>query len=92
MTWGLDKMLDQDLTWNSLIYRYSEEITKFVLNGSLYILPTPDNLRRWKQEKVSSVVCVDTLKHILAGCKWVFNVESKLPREDRFTWRHTAFF
>ena len=94
MTWGLDKMLDQDLTWNSLIYRYSEELTKFVLNGSLNTLPTPDNLRRWKQAKgIQCGLCGHpdcTLKHILAGCKWVFNVESKLPREDRFTWRHNC--
>ena len=26
--------------------------------------------------------------HILAGCPWVLNVENKLPREDRNTWRH----
>src|SRR5256885_352073 len=28
------------------------------------------------------------LSHILAGCKWVREVENKLHREDRYTWRH----
>ena len=26
----------------------------------------------------------------MAGCPWVLNWENKLPREDRFTWRHNC--
>jgi len=29
-----------------------------------------------------------TLSHILGGCHWVREVENKLHREDRYTWRH----
>ena len=65
-----------------------------MLNAQLQTLPTPDNLRRWQQ--VRGVVCglckqsEVTLKHILAGCSWVFAKESALAREDRYTWRHNC--
>ena len=94
MQWGLDRMMDQDLTWNELIYRYSEQLAKFVLNAQLQTLPTPDNLRRW--HRAQGVLCglcgrrEVTLKHILAGCSWVFSTENALPREDRYTWRHNC--
>jgi hypothetical protein len=30
------------------------------------------------------------MTHILTNCKWVFEEESKLGRENRFTWRHNC--
>ena len=90
----LQDMRDKDLTWKNLISRYSEELTKFTLNATLQTLNTPDNLRRWNA--ATDLPCTlcgyknVTLKHILAGCPWVFNVENKLPREDRYTWRHNC--
>ena len=94
MQYGLDKMIEQDLTWQSLIHRYSEQLTKFVLNGLLKTLPSPDNLRRWNQAKgILCGLCGKpdvTLKHILAGCSWVFSVENKKPHEDRYLWRHNC--
>ena len=94
MNYGLDKGMDQDLSWNSLIYRYNEGLTKFVLNAHLQTLPTPDNLRRWNIAKgIKCGLCRKpdvTLKHCLAGCLWVLNVESKMKREDRYLWRHNC--
>jgi hypothetical protein len=94
MSFGLDKRMDLDLSWNSMIYRYSEQLTKFVLNGTLQTLPTPDNLRRWG---IATNICCGlcgksnvTLKHILAGCSWVFHTESNSTKEDRYLWRHNC--
>ena len=47
LTWGLTDMMVKDLTWNKILTGYSEELLKFVLNGNLLTLATPDNLRRW---------------------------------------------
>jgi hypothetical protein len=94
MTWGLDALMQKDLTWHKLINVYSEELTKFVLNGITNTLPTPDNYRRWGVSKIC--VCglcgrpAVTLRHILAGCSWVRSVENKQKKEDRYTWRHNC--
>ena len=85
-------MMRKDLSWNSLLYDYSDRLLKFVVNAQTNTLPTPDNLRRWNLKK--NAVCglcgqtEVTLSHVLAGCKWVRETENKLDREDRFTWRH----
>jgi hypothetical protein len=94
LSWGLDSMMDKDLTWNKIIYGYNDHLLKFVVNANLLTLPTPDNLRRWNiRDNVICELCTRpnvTLSHILAGCPWVRDVESKLPREDRYTWRHNC--
>jgi hypothetical protein len=51
MSFGLDKVMNNDLTWNKLINVYSQELTKFVLNASTKTLPSPNNLRRWNVER-----------------------------------------
>lgn len=92
LSWGLDQMIRSDLAWNSLLHDYSDRLLKFVVNMQTNTLPTPDNLRRWTlKQNVECGLCGQkevTLSHILAGCKWVREAENKLPREDRYTWRH----
>lgn len=92
LSWGLDSMMRSDLTWNSLLYEYSDRLLKFVVNMQTNTLPTPDNLRRWAlRRNVQCGLCGQnevTLSHILGGCPWVRQAENQLEREDRYTWRH----
>jgi hypothetical protein len=94
MHYGLDKQIEKDLTWRKVLGVYNEELLKFVVNGTTNTLNTPDNLRRWN-------ICKDllcglcghknaTLRHVLAGCPWVFEVESKMKIENRYLWRHNC--
>jgi hypothetical protein len=94
MHFAIEKQMYKDLTWKKLLYSYNDNLVKFVVNGTLNTLPTPDNLRRWKI--TSNAVCGlcgqahASLKHVLAGCPWVYNVESKTTKEHRYTWRHNC--
>jgi hypothetical protein len=92
LSWGLDNMMRSDLTWTYLLYGYSDRLLKFMVNSQANTCPSPDNLRRWKlTNNAACGLCgqtAATLSHILAGCGWVRNAENKLPREDRYTWRH----
>ena len=92
LSWGLDKMMFGDLSWRAILTQYSSRLLKFLVGTQTNTLPTPDNLRRWNQNR--DAVCGlcgqkwATLSHVLAGCPWVRNTENKLSREDRYTWRH----
>ena len=59
-TYGLDKTLQADLTWGGMLYTYSEELLKFVLNATTQTLNTPDNHGdgAWQEDYH---VCVETL-------------------------------
>ena len=74
LSWGLDKMMKSDLGWQTMLYQYSQNLLKFVLNSQTNTLPTPDNLRRWKLKRNELCgLCGQqevTLSHILAGCPW----------------------
>ena len=87
-------MMAKDLTWNKILTGQSEKLLKFVLNANLQTLATPDNLRQWKVAYDAPCgLCTKHnvgLSHILAGCPWVLQMENKLPREDRNTWRHNC--
>ena len=82
-----ENIMNQDLTWKSLLYGYSPNLLSFALNSVQLTLPTPDNLKRWgknvsgKCELCNSIKC--TLQHILTGCK-------KALQERRYTWRHDS--
>ena len=82
-----ENIMNQDLTWKSLLYGYSPNLLSFALNSVQLTLPTPDNLKRWgknvsgKCELCNSIKC--TLQHILTGCK-------KALQEGRYTWRHDS--
>ena len=44
-----------DLSWNKILFELSERMLKFVLNGTMLTLPSPDNLWRWKKHPVHIV-------------------------------------
>ena len=94
LNYGLTEFMEKDLTWNKLLYMYSEALVKFCLNVRTNTLPSPDNIRRWG--KATNLCCglyglrCATLNHILAGCPWVRNRENNRSREDRYTWRHNC--
>ena len=89
-----DKVASDDLNWNRIIFQYSEQLLKYVLNTFSNTVPSPDNMRRWK--RTGNHFCGlcgkgnATLAHILAGCNWVRFSENKMFREDRYTWRHNS--
>jgi hypothetical protein len=93
-TYGLNNTMQADLTWAKMLYTYSDELLKFVLNATANTLNSPDNLRRWGCARGLVCICGKpdvTLKHILAGCPWVYKWENKATRtEDRYTWRHNC--
>jgi hypothetical protein len=88
---ALDVVERKDLTWQKIL-SYTPNLLKFTLNALCNTLPSPDNLRRWKQATdLCCGLCSSsgaTLSHILCGCPWVNTVEMKFDRESRFKWRH----
>ena len=85
--------MQKDLTWQKLLYSYSDALVKFCLNATTNTLPSPDNLRRWAKAKDCHCgLCGRdaTLNHILAGCPFVRDCENKRSIEDRYTWRHNC--
>lgn len=47
LKWGLSDVMSKDLTWNKILYGYSDKLLKFVLNSNLQTMASPDNLKRW---------------------------------------------
>ena len=85
--------MQKDLTWQKLLYSYSDALVKLCLNATTNTLPSPDNLRRWAKAKDCHCgLCGRdaTLNHILAGCPFVRDCENKRSIEDRYTWRHNC--
>ena len=96
MRWGWDWLMHKDLTWQKVLYQYSDKLLKWVLNAQLNTLPTPSNMRRWRiHGDFRCGLCKKAnvgLTHILAGCPYVHGTEHKNPLlpEDRYTWRHNC--
>jgi len=51
LSWGLDILMQRDLSWTTILHQYSDRLLKFVLNAQQNTLPSPDNLRRWNLKK-----------------------------------------
>ena len=89
-----DCMMADDLSWDKILWGYSDRLLKFFVNATANAVPSPDNLKRWNPSK--SYCCGlcgtenATQSHILAGCNWVRMVENKSKFEDRYTWRHNC--
>ena len=94
LEYGLTEYMEKDLTWNTMLYEYSEGLLKFCINATTNTLASPDNMRRWGQARnLCCGLCGQegaTLRHILAGCRWVHDYENKVMPEDRYTWRHNC--
>ena len=91
----MDMRRKGDLTWNKILYRYSENLLQFVLKAQLNVLPSLDNLNRWKIP--SSGTCslcgspFPTLVHVLACCSVVLTEEECTGAlENRYKWRHNC--
>ncbi|KAL0220216.1 hypothetical protein RCL1_000071 [Eukaryota sp. TZLM3-RCL] len=92
-------IMDTDYHWMSMLVDLSPSILKFAINSSLNVLPTADNLFRWKisrrmpnGSKLLSATCSlcesspATLSHILASCPSYQNPENV----NRPAFRHDA--
>ena len=66
-----DEVTADDMKWNKIIFQYSENLLKFIINTFSNTVPSPDNLRRWKiaGEHLCCLCGNDyaTLAHIMAG-------------------------
>ena len=68
----VDAGMKGDLTWNKMMFQYSERLTQFVIKAQLNALPSPDNLKRWHLHADAHCklcgMAGATLTHILCNC------------------------
>ena len=81
------KQMHQDLSWQKLIYNWSDAELRFALQATTDTAPSATNLRRWGLSQVdpACILCgrPATLRHVLNGC-------SVALHQGRFTWRHNS--
>jgi hypothetical protein len=79
-------VMHQDMSWNRILYRMSDEMLKFYLQGTLQVAPTPAYLKRIGIIKGEACcpLCKrrgGALYHILSCCNVAL-------QQGRYTWRH----
>ena len=79
-------LMEQDMGWKRVLYRMSDEMLKFYLQGTLQIAPTPSYLKRIGIIKGEAFcpLCMrrgGALYHILSCCAVAL-------QQGRYTWRH----
>jgi hypothetical protein len=82
MRW--DDVMERDMSWNTLIFGLSPSTLSFATKADINMLPTPDNLKRWRLGVYPCGVCgktAVTLAHILTHC-------SVALVQKRYTFRH----
>ena len=88
-----DKVMAEDLSWQRILYNFSTQLLKFLLNLRSNTLPSPDNLVRWScNVHARCGLCNKrkaTLAHLMNFCPWVRS-QNKLGKQDRYTWRHNS--
>ena len=69
--------MTKDLTWNKLLYGYTDKLLKFVINANLLTLPSPDNIKRWNlsdnvpnQTSPSLTSSLDVLGYVMLKTRW----------------------
>ena len=89
----IDKAMAEDITWNKMLYGYSANLLKFILNFRANTLPSPANLSRWKLYQTARCGLCNmekaTISHIMNSCPWV-RQQNYDGLEDRYTWRHNG--
>ena len=82
-----NNIMNQDVSWKSLIYGMSDNLLKFLLRSTTNTLETRDNLRRWGTENISTscTLCGGqiTARYVLSSC--VVSL-----KQGRYTWRHNC--
>ena len=85
-------VMQRDMTWQKILWQYSDKLVRFCANAIQGTLPSPDNLMRWNRNREFCCGLCGTKKattlHILCGCPWVNCFENKLPSGGRYTFRH----
>jgi hypothetical protein len=79
-----DKLIPQDMSWNRLMYDLSPSQLGFAMKSLVNMLPTPDNLARWRYGDYPCKLCgamKPTPAHILSNCKVAL-------QQGRYTYRH----
>jgi len=82
MRW--DSVMAQDMSWGRLIYGLSPALLKFALNSRVNMLPTNDNLARWRKGSRPCKLCGadrPTPAHVLSSCPVAL-------KQQRYTYRH----
>jgi hypothetical protein len=82
MRW--DDLMAQDMSWNRLIYGLSPSLLGFAMKSFVNMLPTPDNLSRWRLGEHPCKLCgarKPTPAHILSACPVALT-------QQRYTYRH----
>ena len=79
-----DTLIAQDLSWHRLMYDLSPSQLGFAMKSLVNMLPTPDNLRRWRYGDFPCTLCgkpTPTPAHILSSCKTALH-------QGRYKYRH----
>jgi hypothetical protein len=82
MRW--DDLIAQDMSWNRLMYGLSPSMLGFAMKSFVNMLPTPDNLSRWRCGEHKCKLCgvsKPSPAHILSAC-------SVALQQQRYTYRH----
>jgi hypothetical protein len=82
MRW--DDLIAQDLSWNRMMYSLPPSLLGFALKAVVNMLPTPDNLARWRCGDLPCKLCgagKPTPAHILSSCPVALS-------QGRYLYRH----
>ena len=76
-----------DLSWNRLIYKWSDAELRFALQATMDTATTATNLHRWGNQEIDTACKLcgrpATLRHTLNTC-------SSALLQGRYTWRHSV--
>jgi hypothetical protein len=79
-----DTLIAQDLSWHRLMYDLSPAQLGFAMKSLVNMLPTPDNLHRWRYGDFPCKLCgapTPTPAHIQSSCKTAL-------QQGRYKYRH----
>lgn len=81
------EQMHMDLSWNRLIYNWSDAELRFALQATTDTAPTATNLHRWGHHEIDTAckLCgrLATLRHAVNACSFAFT-------QGRYTWRHNS--
>ena len=79
--------MHQDLSWQQLIYNWSDAELRFALQATTDTAPSATNLRRWGVANIDPACCLcgkpATSRHVLNACAVAL-------QQGRYTWRHDS--
>ena len=79
-------VMEQDMSWNRILYRMSDQMLKFYLQGTLQIAPTPAYLKRIGI--ITGEACCPLCRRRGGALYHILSVCNVALEQGRYTWRH----